>query len=132
MLMFPKWHVVTERLLHEERNHQDSRSNPDKALLLSRQKKGLHCGKPGHYKKDCSQLYYAENDKSKSHNKNNKPAKNQASFGQHSSGESDVLECCVTFIVDSGTTCHMCVTWIVDSGTTCHMCHDKMLFSEFR
>ena len=129
MLMFPKWHVVTERLLHEERNHQDSRSNPDKALLLSRQKKGLrcfHCGKPGHYKKNCSQLYYAENDKSKSHNKNNKPAKNQASFGQYSSGESDALV--VEHVLQAGGAGN----WIVDSGTTCHMCHDKKLFSEFR
>ena len=68
----------------------------------------------------------AENDKSKSHNKNNKPAKNQASFGQHSSGESDALV--VEHVLQAGGAGN----WIVDSGTTCHMCHDKKLFSEFR
>ena len=125
----PKMEVVTERLLHEERKHQDNAgSSSSKALSVSRQKKGprcFHCGKPGHYRRDCRQLK-AENEKSKPHSKNSKPVKNQASVGQHSNDESDALV--VEQVLQAGGTGN----WIVDSGATCHMCHNKKLFSEFQ
>ena len=124
----PKMEVVTERLLHEERKQQDKRSSsPSKALSVSRQKKGprcFHCGKPGHFRRDCRQLK-AENEKSKLH-KGNKSGKNQASIGQHSRCESDVL------VVEQALQAGAAENWIVDSGATCHMCHDKKLFSELQ
>ena len=117
----PKMEIVTKCLLHEERKQQDNASSsPSKALSVSRQKKGpwcFHCEKPGHFMRDYRQLK-AEKEKSKLY-KGNKSGKNQASVGQHSHSEGDVLV--VELVLQAGAG----ENWIVDSGATCHTCHDK-------
>ena len=59
----PRWDLVTERLLHQERKFKERVSTlneSDRKVLYAHQKKGTkksfichYCHKPGHYKKDC-------------------------------------------------------------------------------
>jgi len=124
----PKMEVVTEHLLHEERQQKkkDSQESSSKALYASRSEKGMvkcyHCGKLGHLKKDCHLL---SNDVGKN-KKSSQPGQHKASVGQHCKGECDALV--VEHVLQAG----VMGNWIVDSGATCHMCHDEILFSKLQ
>ena len=79
-----KMEVVTEHLLHEEGKQKDKESSsPIKACLCRTRRRdhSAHCGKLGHFRRDCRQLK-AENEKSNLH-KCSKSGNNQASVGQH-------------------------------------------------
>ena len=127
----PQMEVVTERLLHEERKQMDkesSGSSTSKALTIARSKAVLtcfHCGKPGHFKRNCRLL--AKDDRKPKQfrrNKNSHPKANKASARRDSDSENEALV--VEHVLQAGTMGN----WIVDSGATCHMCSRRKLFSE--
>jgi hypothetical protein len=124
----PDLEVVIDRLLHEEKKLQVKEPNPSKALpLISTPKKipkCFHCGKPGHFKRDCRKLIVGkERAKDKSKGRSGQVKANKASANQQSDSETDALVVEAALCGDDNAE-----EWIVDSGATCHMCRDKKLF----
>ena len=126
----PQMEVVTERLLHEERKQMDkegSGGSTSKALTIARSKAVptcFHCGKPGHFKRNCHLLTKDEKKTKQFHR--NHPKANKASVRRDSDSENEALV--AEYCLHAGTVGN----WIVDSGATCHMCSRRELFSELQ
>ena len=122
----PRWDLVTERLLHQERKFKERVSTlneSDRKVLYAHQKKGTkkpftchYCHKPGHYKKDCRKYLASLRKQGANTTEKREPPSNDG-------------EAFVTIHALAATSRG---SWIVDSGATCHMCNDKNLFVDLR
>ena len=125
----PTMDVVTERLLHLERkmNERSGGGMDEKALAVkskNAKKRATchHCGKLGHYKRDCWKLAADRRTKSQ------KESKHEASLVAEqvdSAGDDEVL------MVGHAMVTGPSGSWIVDSGATSHMCTGRELFSDY-
>ena len=129
----PKMEVVTERLLHEERkliSRTGAGAGDEKAMTAKDKrprKKGPchHCGKLGHYKRDCWKLAEKKAESQKEYN-SGKPKTSKVSELPDSSGDDEVL------VVGHALSVGASGNWIVDSGATCHMCSTRESFAGYR
>ena len=132
----PKLEVVTERLLHEEskRKIKDTSNVDGKAMTskLRNTRKGPkchHCGKNGHFKRDCWDLTKKSGNGDMLQNGRNRMKTPKACTAECDSDdeESDT----VSLVAENVLTANGRSNWIVDSGATSHMCKDEDLFTEF-
>ena len=128
----PKWEVVTERLLHEERkmNDRDGSSNDTtKAMAVhSRSKKSIkcyYCGKLGHFRRNCRTRLADERKTTSSQEQPTQKTDSNAT-AISSINEDDAL------VASHALTASTASKWIIDSGATCHMCSDRSFFTTFQ
>ena len=113
----PKMEIVTEKLLHHEvkLKVRGGSSAEDKKTMPAKWKKSKekgpchHCGKMGHFKRDCWQL--------------------KAKDDKHEiieDSDEDAL------VVGHAFAARTSADWIIDSGATSHMCTSRHLFTDYR
>ena len=133
----PKMEVVTERLLHEEQKLKDragTSASAEKAMnLRQRQRKKVprchHCGKPGHFKRNCRELSGDKQSQKEKKGGNHKTNMSTTKGQDSSSSDSEVAGLVVNHALSTSSSSEQ-GTWIVDSGATCHMCRDRNLFTD--
>ena len=126
----PKFEVVTERILHQERKSKEKGQNGEGVLITHRYfkakpKKCHYCGRMGHIKKFCRD-FKAEKEHQKGDKKEKSHKATTVTTCEESDSESSGLIASHALAVVSSTEDY---TWIVDSGATCHMCHTKRMFN---
>ena len=127
----PKMEVVTERLLHEERKLISRTGAGEEKAMTAKdkrpRKKGPchHCGKLGHYKRDCWKLAEKKVESQKEYN-SGKHKTSKVTELADSSGDDEVL------VVGHALSVGASGSWIVDSGATCHMCSTSESFAGYR
>ena len=128
----PKMEIVTERLLHKERE-KGTGDDGSKAFAAGRKretsKKQLTCHfgkKPGHFKRNCRKL--AQLHKNEKAVKPKHSASKATTKEQESSSTSDDE----AMVIGHALSATSRGNWIIDSGATCHMCNNKEFFKELR
>ena len=134
-LEVPKMEVVTERLLHEERKligRVGADAGDEKAMTARGKRPGPkkkgpchHCGKMGHYKRDCWKLAEKKAESQKEF-RSGKHKTSKVTELADSSGDAEVL------VVSHALSVGASGSWIVNSGATCHMCSTRELFADYR
>ena len=144
----PKFEVVAERLLHEERKLKEradviARSKRATTGQQRSKAKGVkchHCGKFGHIRRNCKEWVRTKPEARRkpetpqaSQETRNKLKANRVEVRQRdsSSSDSDCTGLMVSQMMSASCSSQM-NDWIVDSGATCHMCNDDKLFVELR
>ncbi len=134
----PKLEVVTERILHQERKFKYRSDAPSENAMISRKagaprRKSIkchHCGKPGHFKKDCWILKAEkEGRKDPGAGKKTKSLEKAAAVTVQEDSDSDSVGLIVGHALSVSSSSETSSTWIIDSGATCHMCLDSEMFT---
>ena len=134
----PKLEVVTERILHQERKFKDrSDATPENAMISRRagtprrkSTKCHHCGKPGHFKKDCWILKAEkEGRKDPGAGKKTKSQEKATTMTVQEDSDSDSVGLIAGHALSVSSSSETSSTWIIDSGATCHMCLDSEIFT---
>ena len=134
----PKLEVVTERILHQERKFKDrSDATPENAMISRRagtprrkSTKCHHCGKPGHFKKDCWILKAEkEGRKDPGAGKKTKSSEKATTMTVQEDSDSDSVGLIAGHALSVSSSSETSSTWIIDSGATCHMCLDSEIFT---
>jgi len=134
----PKLEVVTERILHQERKFKDrSDATPENAMIsrkagAPRRKlvKCHHCGKPGHFKRDCWILKSEkEGRKDPGTGKKMKSGEKAATARMQDESDSDSVGLIAEHALSVSSSDETSSTWVVDSGATCHMCLNSEMFA---
>ena len=118
----PKMETVTKCLLHEERkvkDREDTRPAKLKAMTAQGQKRKFtchHCGKPGHFRRNCRKLA-ADNKKKGKPGKEKHKANKAATRKDEEYNSSSNDDALVAFHALSANTNG---NWIIDSGATCN------------
>ena len=128
----PKFEIVTERILHQERKSKDKfPTTTDSAMMSQRhfKKKPMrcnYCGRLGHIRKYCRDLIKAEKEREKE--KDKKKTHKAAPVSTHTkSSDSESSGFIASHALSALRPDENCA-WIVDSGATCHTCHDEKSF----
>ena len=126
----PKMEVVTERLLHEERKligRVGAGAGDEKAMTARGKRPGPkkkgpchHCGKMGHYKRDCWKLAEKKAESQKEF-RSGKHKTSKVTELADSSGDDEVL------VISHALSVGASGSWIVDSGATCHVQHEGVV-----
>ena len=127
----PKFEVVIERILHQERKSKNKTSNIDGAMVSQKHFKRRpmrcnHCGRLGHIRKYCRDLIKSEKECQKEKDDKKKTQKATPAHTRSSDSESSGF---IASHALSALSPNEKYAWIVDSGATCHMCHNKNSFS---
>ena len=142
----PKFEVVTERLLHEERKlkeRADVRGRSERAMTGQQRSKAKgvkchHCGKFGDIRRNSKEWVRTKPEARRkpetpqaSQETRNKLKANRAEVRRRDSGssDSDCIGLMANHMMSASCSSRM-NDWIVDSGATCHMCNDDKLFVE--
>ena len=136
----PKLEVVTERILHQEgrfRDRSDASSTTESAMTSRKASaprwksiKCHHCGKPGHFKRDCWVLQAEkEGRKDPSTGKKTKNLEKAATVRVQEDSDSDSVGLIAGHALSVSSSSETSSTWIIDSGATCHMCLDIVRWS---
>ena len=128
----PKFEVVTERILHQERKSKDKPPTADGAFasqkhFRKRPMRCNHCGRLGHIRKYCRDLIKVEKERQKEKDEKKKTHKAAPVSAHAKSSDSESSGLIASHALSALSQNEKCA-WIVDSGTTCHMCHDKKSF----
>ena len=142
----PKFKVVTERLLYEERKlkeRADVGGRSERAMTGQQRSKakGVKChhgGKFGHIRRNCKNLVRTKPEARRkpetpqaSQEIRNKLKANRAVVRRRDCGslDSDCTGLMANHMMSASCSSRM-NDWIVDSGANCHMCNDDKLFVE--
>ena len=136
----PNLEVVMERILHQERKFRDrsDASSTTESAMTSRmasapRRKSIkchHCGKPGHFKRDCWVLKAEKKGrKNPSTGKKMKNLEKAATVRVQEDSDSDSVGLIAGHALSVSSSSETSSTWIIDSGAICHMCLDSTLFA---
>ena len=129
----PKFEVVTERILRQERKSKDKPPTADGAFVSQKhfRKRPMrcnHCGRLGHIRKYCRDLIKVEKERQKEKDEKKKTHKAAPVSVHAKSSDSESSGLIASHALSALSQNEKCA-WIVDSGATCHMCHDKKSFT---
>lgn len=129
---------VQQALIHEERKLNGHPNREDRSLSAlvgvqnkakSRKMKCFNCGKPGHFRRDCTKKVEQDH-----HSKTAHKAKTVKKKHLNSDSESDVdPDSSGAFAASVGTMKNSQMDkWLVDSGASSHMTREKEILSDYR
>ncbi len=129
-IFFPPLGTVTERLLREEEKLKGRETTEeDPKLLIAGNNPGPrkktftchHCGKPGHYKRDCRKWAKSQAEKDK---------KGGSKRSGQQPGSRDTNQ--DAMLIGQALTAKSGREWSVDSGATSHMSNNRSIFTNVR
>lgn len=136
----PKWEVVTERLLHEEKKQQsrveETSGKGEEEALATRNIRGprcFQCGKIGHMRRHCPEAAGKFRGPPRDRRSPPRDRKREA-YGAAEEGSEDSDEEGTGLLVTQPSTRKISGQgrWIVDSGASSHMCNNLHQFHKFR